>query len=48
MSKRDTLLDKQKREFEDRIKQIETSKQEAIETSVELRLAVHARYVIFD
>ena len=43
VSKRDSQLEKQRREYEDKILLIEASKQEAIETNVELRLAVHAR-----
>ena len=36
-------MEKQRREYEDKILLIEANKQEAIETNVELRLAVHAR-----
>jgi len=43
VSKRDSQLEKQRREYEDKILLIEANKQEAIETHVELRLAVHAR-----
>ena len=43
IGKRDTLLEKQKRENEEKLFKLEKSKQEDIETSVELRLAVHAR-----
>ena len=43
MSKRDALLEKEKRDYEDKLLMIEASKHEAVETSVELRLAVHAR-----
>ena len=43
VSKRDSMLEKQRREYDDKILVIESNKQEAIETSVELRLAVHAR-----
>ena len=43
VSKRDSQLEKQRREYEDKILLIEANKQEAIETHVELRLAIHAR-----
>ena len=43
LSKRDALLEKEKRDYEDKLLMIEASKHEAVETSVELRLAVHAR-----
>ena len=43
LKERDARLEKTRREAEARIEAIEASKREAIQTNVELRLALHAR-----
>ena len=46
LRERDARLEEVRREAEARIEAIEASKREAIQTNVELRLALHARYEV--
>ena len=48
LTKRDLRLEEVRREAEVRVETIEAGKQEAIQTNVELRLALHARWKVLD